>query len=113
MIFFRHASRYTSPERNKDEDRLAKQNENLIHYIESWFTLAKELIHQFEQLTLNNHKMIDDEQTFYGSSILSDNEITNPNLLCQLKVSLFDKNLMNRINLFFFFVFLRRNVNKN
>jgi hypothetical protein len=89
MIYsFRHASRYTSPERTKDEDRLAKQNENLIHYIESWFTLARELIHQYEQLMMSNQSMIDDEKILHGSLNLSDSEMTNPNLLCQLKVCL-------------------------
>jgi hypothetical protein len=88
VILFRHASRYASPERNREEDRLAKQNENLVHYIESWFTLAKELIHQVEQLTMNNHDMIDDEKTFHGSLILSDNEMSYYNLHCQLKVCL-------------------------
>jgi hypothetical protein len=87
-LYFRHASRYASPERTKDEDRLAKQNENLVHYIESWFTLAKELIHQYEQLTMSKHEMIDDEKTFHGSSISSDNEMTHYNLHCQLKVCL-------------------------
>jgi len=89
MIYlFRHASRYTSPERNKDEDRLAKQNENLVHYIESWFTLAKELIHQYEQMMMSNHSMIDDEKILHGSLTISDSEMTNPNLLSQLKVCL-------------------------
>ncbi|CAF4565132.1 unnamed protein product [Rotaria sp. Silwood1] len=81
----RHASRYTSPERNKEEDRLAKQNENLVHYIESWFTLARELIYQQEQLTMDNHHMIDDKKYFFDSMNSSDNEINEHNLLCQLK----------------------------
>ncbi|CAF3869665.1 unnamed protein product [Rotaria sp. Silwood2] len=81
----RHASRYASPERNNNEDRLAKQNENLVHYIESWFTLARELIYQQEQLTTTNHNMIDDKKCFFDSLISSDNEINEHNLLYQLK----------------------------
>jgi hypothetical protein len=86
-LHFRHASRYASPERTREEDRLAQQNENLIHYIESWFTLARELIHQHEQSMIDNHQMIDDEKIIHGSMNTSDNnDLTNPNLLCQLKV---------------------------
>ncbi|CAF3539712.1 unnamed protein product [Rotaria sordida] len=81
----RHASRYASPERNKEEDRLTKQNENLVHYIESWLTLARELIYQQKQLTMNNHNMIDDRKYFLDSMISSDNEINEHSLLYQLK----------------------------
>lgn len=87
LLFFRHASRYTSPERSKDEERLAQQNENLVHYIESWLSLAKELIHQYEQLSLKSSKMIDDEKAIHGSLISSDNSLTNHSFLYQLKVS--------------------------
>jgi hypothetical protein len=87
-ISSRHASRYASPERTKDEDRLSKQNENLVHYIESWLTLSKELVHQHEQLIINNYNMIDDEKTLHGSFTSSDNDLTNHSLLCQLKVCL-------------------------
>jgi hypothetical protein len=38
---------------------------------------------------INNQDMMDEEKTIvHGSLITSDNEITNPNLLCQLKVRL-------------------------
>jgi hypothetical protein len=110
-LHFRHASRYASPERTRDEDRLAQQNENLVHYIESWFTLARELIHQHEQSMIDNHKMIDDKKIIHGSMTTSDNELTDPHLLCQLKVC-FNRKWEESLILFFFFLFLR-NVNKN
>ncbi|UJR26819.1 hypothetical protein I4U23_008132 [Adineta vaga] len=81
----RHASRFASPERTKDEDRLSQQNENLVHYIESWLTLAKELIHQQEHLMIDSQNMIDGEKSLHGSFNTSDNDLTNHNLLCQLK----------------------------
>ena len=89
---FRHASRFASPERTKDEERLSQQTENLVHYIESWLTLAKELIHQQEQLMIDSPDMIDGEKTFHGSFSTSDNDLTNHNLLCQLKVCSTKKN---------------------
>ncbi|CAM4900839.1 unnamed protein product [Rotaria socialis] len=81
----RHASRYASPERTREEDRLTKQNENLVHYIESWFTLARELIHQQKQFMMREHGMIEDQRCFLDSLISSDNEINEHSLLCQLK----------------------------
>lgn len=91
MFCLRHASRYTSPERTREEDRLAKQNENLIHYIESWSNLASELIHQQKQLMINENIMIDDKKYLSDSVISSDNEIIEHSLLSQLKVNLIDK----------------------
>ena len=87
MIFLsRHASRYASPERTKEDDRLAQQNENLVHYIESWFTLARELLQQVEQSLMDSDRMIDDEKTIHGSMDITDNQLATPNLLCQLKI---------------------------
>lgn len=86
VCYFRHASRYASPEPNRDEDRLAQQNENLVHYIESWMTLAKQLIKQQEQL-MNNQAVMDDEKISSDSLISSDKELANDSLLCQLQVS--------------------------
>jgi hypothetical protein len=50
--------------------------------------VGKQLISQEEQMMINNNNMIDDDRNFNGSTISpSDNEMTNDNLLCQLKVS--------------------------
>lgn len=101
IYLFRHASRYTSPERTREEDRLAQQNENLVHYIESWFTLARELIREHEQ-----SMMIDEKKAVHGSMPTSDNnESTNPNLLCQLKVSLIEISPTTKLIFVFFFSF--------
>ncbi|CAF3812396.1 unnamed protein product, partial [Rotaria magnacalcarata] len=81
----RHTSRYASPERTRDEDRLTKQSENLVHYIESWFTLARELIHQQKQFIMREHGVIDDPRYFLDSFNSSDNDINEHSLLCQLK----------------------------
>ena len=94
VCFSRHASRYASPEPStREDDRLAQQNENLVHYIESWLTVAKQLIKLHEQMMLNNHHrrrpptMIDEEKTCSASSVSLENEMTDDNLLDQLKVS--------------------------
>ena len=78
----RHASRYSSPEPN----RFIQQNENLVHYIESWLTLAKQLIKQQEQMMLNKSSMIDDEKMFDDSLASTDNNLRHGHLLYQLRV---------------------------
>ena len=91
-VLSRHTSRYASPEpTTREEDRLAQQNENLVHYIESWLTVAKQLIKLHEQMMLSNdhHRpptMIDEERTCSASSVSLENEMTDDNLLDQLKV---------------------------
>jgi L-rhamnose isomerase len=89
IYLFRHASRYTSPERTREEDRLAQQNENLVHYIESWFTLARELIREYEQSLMVDQQMIDEKKIVHGSMLTSDNN-SSTHLLFQLKVSLIE-----------------------
>ena len=89
---FRHASPFASPERKQHEERLSKKSANLLHYIESQLNLAPELIQQQEQLMIDSPDMIDGEKTFHGSFSTSDNDLTNHNLLCQLKVCSTKKN---------------------
>ena len=89
IYLFRHASRYTSPERTREEDRLAQQNENLVHYIESWFTLARELIREYKQSMMVDQQMIDEKKIVHGSMSTSDNN-SSTHLLFQLKVSLIE-----------------------
>ena len=63
---FRHASRYTSPEpTSPDEERLARQNENLLHYIEGWISVARQLIKQAEEQLItdqDNENLLDQMQ---------------------------------------------------
>ena len=76
----RHASRYTSPERSIDrdnDDHLTQQNENLLHYIEGWISVAKQLLKQEEE---------EEEQWMIDETHFPARDRTNENLLCQFQV---------------------------
>lgn len=74
VTVFRHASRYASPEpTSHDEERLARQNENLLHYIEGWINVARQLIKQEEEQMINdndNENLLDQIQVRCCSSVV-------------------------------------------
>lgn len=104
---FRHSSRYNSPEPN----RLARQNENLINYIQSWINLGKELIKQEEQMTMSKISMIDETKIDDDSLLSNDNNQRHNDLLHQLRVRVFIFVSDMKIR-FFLSVSFSRNVKK-